>query len=151
MYNEKVFEHYRNPRNVGEIEDADGIGVYMSDFCGDITKFWIKVAEGKIVEAKYKTQGCVASVACGSVLTELVRNKTVEEALRITKEDVLDALGGLPEPKIHCSMLALDSLSDAVLDYLLKKGVSAPDTLVEKRERIKPLLVEMEKKGYVLI
>jgi nitrogen fixation NifU-like protein len=151
MYNEKVFEHYRNPRNVGEIKDADGVGVYMSDFCGDITKFWIKVAEGKIVEAKFKTQGCVASVACGSVLTELVKNKTVEEALGITREDVLDALGGLPEPKIHCSMLALDSLGDAVLDYLLKKGAEAPHTLVEKHERIKPLLVEMEKKGYILI
>ncbi|MEM2941907.1 MAG: iron-sulfur cluster assembly scaffold protein [Candidatus Bathyarchaeia archaeon] len=151
MYNEKVFEHYRNPRNVGEIKDADGIGVYMSDFCGDITKFWIKVDEGRIVEAKYKTQGCVASVACGSVLTELVKNKTVEEALRLTKEDVLNALGGLPEPKIHCSMLALDSLSDAVLDYLLKKGETAPETLVEKHERIKPLLAEMKKKGYILI
>lgn len=151
MYNERVFEHYRNPRNVGEIKDPDGIGIYMSDFCGDITKFWIKVAEGKIVDAKYKTQGCVASVACGSVLTELVKNKTVSEALSITKEDILNVLDGLPEPKIHCSMLALDSLGDAILNYLFRNNMVAPQDLVEKHERLKPLLAEVERKGYILI
>lgn len=151
MYNERVFEHYRNPRNVGEIEDADGIGIYMSDFCGDITKCWIKVRDGKIVDAKYKTQGCVASVACGSVLTELVKNKTISEALRVTKDDILNVLGGLPEPKIHCSMLALDSLGDAILDYLSKNNMVAPRDLVDKHEKLRPLLAEMEKKGYILI
>lgn len=151
MYNARVFEHYRSPRNVGEIQDADGVGIYMSDFCGDITKFWIKVIEGKIVDAKYKTQGCVASVACGSVLTELVKNKTVSEALKITKGDILNILGGLPEPKIHCSMLALDSLGDAILDYLSKNNLVAPQDLVDKREKLKPQLAEMGKKGYILI
>lgn len=105
MYNERVFEHYRNPRNVGEIKDPDGIGIYMSDFCGDITKFWIKVAEGKIVDAKYKTQGCVASVACGSVLTELVKNKTVSEALSIKggHPQCSRWAAGTEDPLLHAS------------------------------------------------
>ena len=109
MYNPKVLEHYRNPRNIGEIEDADGVGVYLSDFCGDITKFWIKVKGDEIIDVKFKTQGCAASIASGSILTELAKGKTIEEVLRITKEDVAGALGGLPEQKIHCSLLATDA------------------------------------------
>ncbi len=151
MYNETVLQHYRNPRNVGEIENADGIGIYMSDFCGDITKFWIRVVEDRITDAKYKTQGCAASIACGSVLTELVKNRSIEEALKITKDDVLTSLGGLPEQKIHCSMLAEDSLKDAIRDYLSRNDLPVPQDLVEKRERLKPLLEEMKKKGHILV
>lgn len=151
MYNETVLEHYRNPRNVGEIVDADGIGIYMSDFCGDITKFWIKVKEGRIVDARYRTQGCAASIACGSVLTELVKNRTLEEALRIPKDDIVLALNGLPEQKIHCSVLADDALKDAIRDYLSRNNLPVPQELVEKHERIKPLLEEMKQRGYVLI
>lgn len=151
MYNETVLQHYRNPRNVGDIEDADGVGIYMSDFCGDISKFWIKVSEGKIVDAKYKTQGCAASIACGSVLTELAKDKTIEEVLRITKDDIVSALDGLPERKIHCSVLADDSLKDAVRDYLSRNGLPIPRELVEKHERIRPLIEEMKQRGYILI
>ncbi len=151
MYNETVLRHYRNPRNVGEIEDADGIGIYMSDFCGDITKFWIKVAEGKIIDATYRTQGCAASIACGSVLTELVKNKSVEEALKTTKDDVVYALNGLPEQKIHCSVLALDALQDAIRDYLFRNKLPVPQELTEKHEKMKPLLEEMKQRGYLLI
>lgn len=151
MYNETVLDHYRNPRNVGEIENADGVGIYMSDFCGDITKFWIRVIRGKIVEARYKTQGCAASVACGSVLTELVKNKTVEEALRITKDNIVSALKGLPEIKVHCSVLADDALKDAIRDYLSRSDLPIPKELAEKREKMTPLLEEMKRRGYILI
>ena len=151
MYNEIVLEHYRNPRNVGEIAKADGIGIYMSDICGDITKFWLRIVRGRIEAAKYKTQGCAASIACGSILTELVKNKTVDEALDITKESVLAALGGLPEPKIHCSLLAIDALKDTIYDYLFKNHISVPQDLVEGHERLRPLIEDLEKKGYILI
>lgn len=151
MYNETVLRHYREPRNVGEIEDADGVGIYMSDFCGDITKFWIKIADGKITDVKYRTQGCAASIACGSVLTELVRNMAIEEALQITKDDIISALNGLPEQKIHCSVLADDSLKDAIRDYLSRNKLPVPEELNEKHERIRPLIEEMRQRGYILV
>ena len=151
MYNETVLRHYREPRNVGEIEDADGVGIYMSDFCGDITKFWIKIVDGKIIDAKYRTQGCAASIACGSVLTELVRNMAIEQALQITKDDIVSALKGLPEQKIHCSVLADDSLKDAIRDYLSRNKLPVPEELNEKHERIRPLIEEMRQRGYILV
>ena len=151
MYNATVLEHYNNPRNVGEIEDADGVGIYMSDYCGDITKFWIKVDGGRITDAKYRTQGCAASIACGSVLTELVKGMTVEEALGITKDDIVSTLNGLPEYKIHCSVLADDSLKDAIRDYLARNNLLVPRELAEKNERMRPLIEGMRQRGYVLI
>jgi nitrogen fixation NifU-like protein len=151
VYNKTVVEHYRNPRNVGEIEDADGVGIYMSDFCGDITKFWIKIVDGKITDVKYKTMGCAASIASGSVLTEIVKGKTVEDALKITKDDISNALNGLPEQKIHCSVLADDALKDAIRDYLSKKGLPVPQELVEKHEKMKPLIEKLEKEGCIII
>jgi len=151
MYNETVLRHFNNPQNVGEIENADGIGIYMSDFCGDITKFTIKIREGRIIDAMYKTQGCAASIACGSVLTELVKNRTVEEALQISKNDILSALDGLPEQKIHCSVLADDSLKDAIRDHLSKNNLPVSRELVEKHNKIKPMIEEMRQRGFVLI
>jgi len=151
MYNETVLQHYREPRNVGGIEDADGVGIYMSDFCGDITKFWIKIVDGKIIDAKYRTQGCAASIACGSVLTELVRNMTIEEALQITKDDIVSALNGLPEQKMHCSVLADDSLKDAIREYLSRNKLPVPQELNEKHEKIRPLIEEMRQRGYILV
>lgn len=151
MYNETVLQHFQNPRNVGEIEHADGIGIYMSEFCGDITKFWIKVKGSTITDVTYRTQGCAASIACGSVLTELVQDKPVEEALRITKDDIVAALGGLPEQKIHCSVLADDALKDAICDYLTRNQLSVPRALVQKREKIKPVLEEMKQRGHIFI
>ena len=151
MYNPKVLEHYHNPRNVGEIEDADGVGAYLSDFCGDLTKFWIKVRGDKIIDVKFKTQGCAASIASGSVLTELVKDKSIGEVLRITKEDVAGALGGLPEQKIHCSLLATDALCDAIYDYLSKTRLPVPKELSEKHEKIKLELQRLKDIGYILI
>lgn len=151
MYNETVLRHFNNPQNVGEIENADGIGIYMSDFCGDITKFTIKIREGRIIDAMYKTQGCAASIACGSVLTELVKNRTIEEALQISKNDILSALDGLPEQKIHCSVLADDSLKDAIRDHLSKNNLPVPQELVEMHNKIKPMIEEMRQRGLLLI
>lgn len=151
MYNEKVLDHNRKPRNVGEISNADGVGIYMSDFCGDITKFWIKVTDNRITDVKYKTQGCAASIACGSVLTEIVMGKSLDEAIMITKEDVLVALAGLPERKIHCSMLAIDALKDAIYDYSVKNNKPVPQELIDKHEQLRPQIHELQKKGYILI
>jgi nitrogen fixation NifU-like protein len=151
MYNETVLKHYHNPKNVGEIKNADGIGIYMSGSCGDITKFWIKVDQEKITDAKYMTQGCAASIACGSALTELIKNKTIDEALKLTKNDLLTVLNGLPEPKVHCSMLADDALKDAIRDYLTRNNLPVPQELVKKYEELMPQIKELEKKGYLLI
>ena len=151
MYNKTVLDHYNNPRNLGEIEDADGVGIYMSDYCGDITKFWIRVSGGRITDVTYRTQGCAAAIACGSVLTGLVMSMTVEEALLLTKDDIISALNGLPEQKIHCSVLADDSMKDAVRDYLAKNNLPVPGELVEKHDRIMPLIDEMRERGYFLI
>jgi len=120
-YSEKVIEHFRNPRNVGEISDADGIGNVGNPMCGDIMRLYIKVADNRIVDAKFKTFGCGAAIATSSMVTELVKGKTIEEALKISNRAVAEALGGLPKIKMHCSMLAEEALKSAIDDYLKKK------------------------------
>jgi nitrogen fixation NifU-like protein len=121
MYSEKVMDHFKNPRNVGEIPDADGVGKVGNPVCGDITKFYIKVADGKIADVKFQTFGCGAAIATSSIMTELVKGKTIEEASKITKQTIADALGGLPPIKMHCSNLATDALKNAIEDYESKK------------------------------
>ena len=120
-YTEKVMEHFQNPRNVGEISDADGVGTVGNPACGDIMKLFIKVKDGKITEAKFKTFGCGAAIATSSMVTELVVGKTIEEALKISKATVAEALGGLPPQKMHCSNLAADALKAAIDQYLEKE------------------------------
>jgi len=119
-YTEKVMEHFQNPRNVGEISDADGVGTVGNPACGDIMKLFIKVKDGKITDAKFKTFGCGAAIATSSMVTELVIGKTIEEALKISKATVAEALGGLPPQKMHCSNLAADALKAAIDEYLGK-------------------------------
>lgn len=120
MYSDKVMEHFQNPRNVGEIANADGIGEEGNARCGDIMKLWIKVEEGKIVDAKFKTFGCGAAIATSSMITELVIGKTLEEAEQITDQSIVDALDGLPPVKMHCSNLATDALKKAIADYRVR-------------------------------
>jgi nitrogen fixation protein NifU and related proteins len=120
MYSEKVMEHFTNPRNVGEIKDADGIGEIGNPVCGDIMKLYIKVKDDKIEDIKFKTFGCGAAIATSSMITELVKGKTLEEAEKISKKTVADALGGLPPNKMHCSNLAADALHKAIEDYRSK-------------------------------
>jgi len=117
VYSEQVMEHFRNPRNVGEIEDADGVGKVGNPVCGDIMELSIKVKDGRIDDAKFRTFGCGAAIATSSMVTELVKGKTVEEALEVSNKAVVEALGGLPPVKMHCSVLAEQALRSAIEDY----------------------------------
>lgn len=122
MYSEKVMDHFMNPRNVGEIDKADGVGQVGNPKCGDIMKMSLKIENDIIVDAKFKTFGCGAAVATSSMATELVIGKSVEEALAITNKAVAEALGGLPPVKMHCSNLAEEAIREAIEDYKRKKG-----------------------------
>ena len=124
LYSEKVIDHFSNPRNVGEIEDASGVGMVGSEACGDIMKLYIKVEDGVITEARFKTFGCGAAIASSSVATEMIKGKTVEEALKLTNKQVIEELGGLPPVKIHCSVLAEEALKAALDDYMKKNEAS---------------------------
>jgi nitrogen fixation NifU-like protein len=121
MYTEKVKDHFLNPRNVGEIKNPDGFGKVGNTVCGDVMAIYIKIKDNKIVDIKFKTFGCAAAVATSSVLTEMVKGKTIDEALKITRDDVANELGGLPAIKMHCSNLAADALREAIKDYKNKK------------------------------
>jgi len=123
-YSEKVMEHFRNPHNVGEIKDASGIGKVGNPVCGDIMNLYIKVENDIITDAKFKTFGCGAAIATSSMVTELVKGKTVKEALDVSNRAVAEALGGLPPIKMHCSVLAESALKSAIEDYLKKSGKS---------------------------
>ena len=116
-YSEKVMEHFRNPRNVGEIENPDGVGRVGNPVCGDIMELYIKVKDGVITDAKFKTFGCGAAIATSSMVTELVKDGTIGEALKISNRAVAEALGGLPPIKMHCSVLAAEALKKALDDY----------------------------------
>src|SRR5690606_11605035 len=123
MYSEKVMEHFRNPRNVGEIEDADGVGVVGNPKCGDIMKMYLKIEDGIIVDAKFKTFGCGSAIASSSMATEMIKGKTIEEAMKVTNKAVAEALDGLPPIKMHCSVLAEQAIKAALLDYSKKNNV----------------------------
>jgi nitrogen fixation NifU-like protein len=124
MYSEKVLDHFRNPRNVGEIEDADGVGTVGNPVCGDMMSIYIKVEDDRITDVKFRTFGCGAAIATTSMTTELAKGKTLDEAMEITRQDVADELGGLPPVKMHCSNLAADALHEAIKDYKEKKGIT---------------------------
>jgi len=123
MYTDKVMEHFRNPRNMGEILNADGVGTVGNPVCGDLMTMYIKVKNDRIVDIKFKTYGCGAAIATSSMTTELAKGKTLEEAIKITRASVADSLGGLPKVKMHCSNLAADALHAAIEDYKEKQDV----------------------------
>ncbi len=120
MYSDLVMEHFSNPRNVGEIPDADGVGQEGNPVCGDVMKIYIKVRDGRIEDIKFKTFGCGAAIATSSMVTEMVMGKTLEEAMEISNRAVAEALGGLPPVKMHCSNLAADALHKAIEDFRAK-------------------------------
>lgn len=120
-YSEKVMDHFNNPRNVGDIPDANGVGNVGNPVCGDIMRLYIKVQNDRITDAKFKTFGCGAAIATSSMITELVKGKLIKEALAISNRAVAEALGGLPPVKMHCSVLAKEALKSAIEDYLSKK------------------------------
>lgn len=122
MYSEKVMEHFANPRNVGVIQDADGMGEVGNPVCGDVMKITIKVADDRIEDIRFQTLGCGAAIATSSIVTEMAKGMTLAEAAAITKQQVADELGGLPPAKMHCSVLATDGLKRAIDDYLVRTG-----------------------------
>jgi len=125
MYTEKVMELFRNPHNMGEIPDADGVGTVGNPVCGDLMTIYIKVRDNRLEDVKFKTFGCGAAIATSSMVTDLAKGKTLEEALKITRADVANELGGLPPVKMHCSNLAADALHVAIEDYRKKHGEEA--------------------------
>ena len=123
IYSDKVMDHFANPRNVGEIPDADGVGEVGNAKCGDIMKMFLKIENGSIKDVKFKTFGCGAAIATSSMATEMIIGKTVQEALEVTNKAVMEALGGLPPVKIHCSLLAEQAVHAALWDYAQKNGL----------------------------
>lgn len=123
MYSEKVMDHFTNPRNVGEIQEADGVGEVGNPRCGDIMKMYLDIEGDIIKDVKFKTFGCGSAIASSSMVTELIKGKTIEEAMKITNKKVADELGGLPPVKMHCSVLAEQAIKSALLDYSKKSGV----------------------------
>jgi len=124
MYHQKILDHFSNPRNTGEIKDADGVGTVGDPSCGDYLRIYIKVKYNRLSEVRFKIYGCPAAIATASVLTELAWGKTIEEARKITDEDIVRALGGLPEPKVHCSNLGTAALNRAIMDFYNRKGTT---------------------------
>lgn len=123
LYSEKVMDHFSNPRNVGEIEDANAVGEVGNKKCGDIMKIYMKIEDEVITDVKFKTFGCGAAVATSSIATELVKGKTIAEALAITNKAVVEALEGLPPVKMHCSVLAEEAIKSAIMDYYRRQGI----------------------------
>jgi len=120
IYTEKVLDHFRNPRNMGEMKDPDGVGKVGNPTCGDVMAIYIKVKDDRIVDIKFQTYGCTAAIASSSIATELVKGKTLDEAMKLSRDDVANELGGLPAIKMHCSNLASDALHEAIKDYRMK-------------------------------
>lgn len=123
IYTEKVMDHFANPRNVGELEDADGVGEVGNAKCGDIMRMYIKVENNIITDIKFKTFGCGAAIATSSMATELIKGKSIEDALKLTNKAVIEALDGLPPAKIHCSVLAEEAVKAAISDYYKRQGL----------------------------
>ncbi|MFH1126849.1 MAG: iron-sulfur cluster assembly scaffold protein [archaeon] len=151
MYTKEVMDHFSNPRNMGVIEDADGVGKVGNVICGDIMWIYIKVrkndlGEPVIDDIKFKTMGCAAAIATSSMSTELAKGKTIDEVIKITKQDIADSLGGLPPAKLHCSVLATDALIEAIHDYLSRNKLPVPHDIEKKHVRIKNELEKTEKR-----
>jgi nitrogen fixation NifU-like protein len=127
MYSQKVIEHFKNPRNVGEIADADGIGEVGNPICGDMMTFYIKVKDGRITDIKFKTFGCGAAIAVSSMMSEMAIGLTIDEALQVSNNAIAEALGGLPQNKMHCSMLGQTALARAINDYKKRNGMPYED------------------------
>ena len=132
MYTEQVMEHFTNPRNVGEIENADGVGEVGNAKCGDIMKIFLKIDNGIITDVKFKTYGCASAIATSSIATEMIKGKPVEDAVALSNTAVVEALGGLPAHKIHCSVLAEQAIKAALWDFYEKQGIEPVAILGEK-------------------
>jgi len=144
LYSKEVMKYFKSPKNVGVIKNPDGIGRVGNMTCGDIMELYIKVKKDKIVDIKFQTFGCVVALAVSSMLTEIAKGKTIEEALKITNKDILKKSGPVPPIKIHCSFLAADALYEAIYDYLSKNKKTMPSSLKKEHERIRDNLKQVE-------
>ncbi|MBZ9578545.1 iron-sulfur cluster assembly scaffold protein [Patescibacteria group bacterium] len=157
IYSKKIMEHFKSPKNMGKMENPDGVGKVGNLICGDVIWLYIKVKEDqktgkrKIVDLKFQTFGCVVAIAVSSIITTLAKGKTLEEALKITKDDVLKMSGKLPLIKVHCSILADDALHESIFDYLFKNKLPIPKELQERHKKIQKHLkiIEERYKEYV--
>ena len=145
-YSKKVLAHFRKPHNLGKIKNADGVGEVGNLSCGDVMKLYIKVDDNKISDVKFETYGCAAAIATSSITTDLVKGKTIEEALAMTNKEVIESLDGLPPIKIHCSLLSVDALNEAIYDYLTKYERKVPEFLETRHLRM-ITLQKMEEQG----
>ena len=151
LYTKKVIEHFRNPHNYGKMKNPDGIGKVGNVICGDVMHLYIKVGknkkeEGVVKDIRFETFGCAAAIATSSVITDLVKGKTLKKALEIEKDKIIKSLGTLPPIKVHCSVLAVDALSEAIYDYLSKNKKSIPRELQKRHQRIEKEKKEVEKR-----
>ena len=147
IYSKKVIEHFRNPHNYGSIKNPDGVGKVGNPVCGDEMYLYIKVGKGKIIEdVRFETIGCAAAIATSSIVTDLVKGKTLKEAMKIGSKKIVDSLGGLPPIKIHCSLLGVDALSEAIYDYLSKNKKPIPKKLQERHQKIEKEKREIKKR-----
>jgi nitrogen fixation NifU-like protein len=151
MYSDKAMEHFRNPKNMGEMKDADGVGKVGNVYCGDVMWVFIKIEKNSknqeiITDAKFQTFGCVAAISTSDMVTELVKGKPLDYALKISKDDIVKALGGLPPIKVHCSVLANDALAEAVYDYYKKTDQEIPGSLEERHEKLMKDMRTIEKR-----
>jgi len=151
FYTKGVMEHFKNPHNMGKLENPDGIGKAGNLICGDVMHIYIKVGKDKkgketIKDIKFETFGCVAALSTSSVVTDLAKGKTLDKALQINKNDIVKILGGLPTIKLHCSVLAIDALSEAIYDYLAKNKIEIPEELQKRHKKIKKDLEVVEKR-----
>ena len=151
LYTSKVMETFKNPHNYGKIKNADGIGKVGNIVCGDVMWLYVRVAQNKkkeeiIKDVKFETFGCVAAISTSSIITDLVKGKTIKEALKITKDNIIESLGGLPKIKYHCSVLAVDALIEAVYDYFTKNKTEIPADLKKRHEAIQKSKEIIEKR-----
>jgi len=158
LYTKKVIEHFKNPHNMGRIKNPDGVGKVGNIVCGDVMWLYIKIGKDKkgreiIKDIKFETYGCVAAISTSSIITDLAKGKTIEEALKIDKKEIVKTLGGLPPLKLHCSVLATDALYEAIYDYLKKKKRKIPEKLEKIHQRIEKerKLIEEKYKEWVQI
>lgn len=145
-YPKEIMEHFKNPKNIGKIKDADGVGKVGNLVCGDVMMFYINVEKNKISDIKFQTFGCVVAIAVSSMLTEMVKGKTLSFAIKTTNKDILKKSGNVPTIKAHCSVLAADALHEAIYDYMKKSGKKIPASLEKEHKRIKGNLDKVERK-----
>ncbi len=146
MYTEEVIRHFRNPHNFGRMRNPDGIGKIGNIACGDVIHLYIRVKGERISDISFQTYGCAAAISSSSVLTDIAKGKTLQQALRITNRQVAERLGGLPIHKLHCSLLAADALEEAIYDYMRRKGMKIPAALEKRHEKVKRVMEALGEK-----